>query len=65
MHNLVMMQTMDAFYRVFSNENLPLKLARNIGLGLAGKFKPAQNKVMQFAMGLEGPLPSLAQLKPI
>lgn len=65
MHNLVMMQTMDAFYRVFSNENLPLKLARNIGLGLAGKFKPAQNKVMQFAMGLEGPLPSLAKLQPI
>lgn len=64
-HNLVMMQTMDAFYRVFSNENLPLKLARNIGLGLAGKFKPAQNKVMQFAMGLEGPLPSLAKLQAI
>lgn len=64
-HNLIMMQTMDAFYRVFSNQNLPLKLFRNIGLGVAGKLKPAQNKVMQFAMGLEGPLPALAQLKAI
>lgn len=64
-HNLLMMQTMDAFYRVFSNQSMPLKIIRNVGLGLAGKLKPAQNKVMQFAMGLEGPLPLLAQLKPI
>jgi len=60
-HNLLMMQTMDAFYRVFSNQNGPLKVLRNIGLGLAGRVSPARNKVMQFAMGLEGPLPTLAK----
>ncbi|MGH1462512.1 MAG: UbiH/UbiF/VisC/COQ6 family ubiquinone biosynthesis hydroxylase [Neptuniibacter sp.] len=65
LHNLLMMQTMDVFYRVFSNQNIPLKLVRNLGLGLAGKLIPAQNKVMQFAMGLEGPLPALAKLEPI
>ncbi len=60
-HNLVMMQTMDAFYRVFSNDVLPLKLVRNVGLGIAGKLPFAKSRVMQFAMGLEGDLPALAR----
>lgn len=60
-HNLLMMQTMDAFYRVFSNDNLPLKVLRNIGLSLAGKAFPAKRKVMCFAMGLEGDLPEIAR----
>ncbi|PIE24286.1 MAG: 2-octaprenyl-3-methyl-6-methoxy-1,4-benzoquinol hydroxylase [Neptuniibacter caesariensis] len=64
-HNLVMMQTMDAFYRIFSNQIAPLKLIRNIGLGLAERVSPAKNKVMRFAMGLEGPLPALARLEEI
>lgn len=64
-HNFLMMQTMDTFYRVFSNDIGPLKLLRNAGLGLAGKIAPARNKVMQFAMGLEGPLPALAKLEAI
>lgn len=64
-HNLLMMQTMDAFYRIFSNDSLPLKLFRNVGLVFAGRVMPARNKVMQFAMGLEGPLPALARLEPL
>jgi len=60
-HNLLMMQTMDVFYRVFSNDSMPLKLARNIGLGLAEKLPFAKDRVMQFAMGLEGDLPTLAR----
>ena len=60
-HNLVMMQAMDLFYRVFSNQSGPLKLLRNVGLGIAGKVSPARNKVMRFAMGLEGPLPEMAK----
>lgn len=59
--NLLMMQVMDSFYRLFSNDHLPLKILRNIGLGAAGKLAPARNKVMRFAMGLEGPLPHLAR----
>ncbi len=59
--NLLMMQVMDSFYRLFSNDHLPLKLLRNIGLGAAGKLGPARNKVMRFAMGLEGPMPLLAR----
>jgi len=64
-HNLMMMQVMDMFYRVFSNDHLPLKLVRNLGLGLAERVAPAKNKVMRFAMGLEGPLPALARMEEI
>jgi 3-demethoxyubiquinol 3-hydroxylase len=60
-HNLMMMQLMDSFYRVFSNSNLPLKLLRNLGLGLAERLGPAKRKVIRIAMGLEGKLPALAR----
>lgn len=64
-HNRLMMQVMDSFYRVFSNDIPPVKLIRNIGLGFAERFTPAKSKVMEFAMGLDGPLPKLARLEPI
>ncbi len=59
--NLKMMTVMDMFYRFFSNDILPLKFFRNMGLGLAERIKPAKNKVMRAAMGLEGKLPKLAR----
>jgi 2-octaprenyl-3-methyl-6-methoxy-1,4-benzoquinol hydroxylase len=59
--NLKMMTVMDVFYQVFSNEVLPLKFIRNLGLGLAERILPAKNKVMRSAMGLEGNLPKLAK----
>ena len=64
-HNFIMMQAMDLFYRVFSNQSGPLKLLRNVGLGIAGRVTPAKNKVMRFAMGLEGRLPTLARSEEI
>lgn len=63
--NLKMMTVMDAFYRVFSNEIVPIKLLRNLGLGLAERVAPAKKKVMRTAMGLEGHLPKLARGQPI
>ncbi|MGH8547190.1 MAG: UbiH/UbiF/VisC/COQ6 family ubiquinone biosynthesis hydroxylase [Methylococcales bacterium] len=59
--NLLMMTTMDLFYRVFSNEIGPLKIFRNLGLGLADRLSPAKKLVMRYAMGLEGNLPKLAR----
>ena len=59
--NLKMMTVMDAFYRVFSNEILPVKFIRNLGLGLAERLKPAKNKVTRMAIGLDGKLPKLAR----
>lgn len=63
--NLRMMTVMDAFYRVFSNKILPVKILRNLGLGLAERILPAKNKVMRSAMGLDGNLPKLARNEPI
>ena len=63
--NLRMMTVMDVFYQVFSNEVLPIKFIRNLGLGLAERILPAKNKVMRNAMGLEGNLPKLARGEPI
>ncbi len=59
--NLKMMTVMDVFYQVFSNNVMPLKFIRNLGLGLAERILPAKNKVMRAAMGLEGNLPKLAR----
>lgn len=59
--NLLMMTTMDLFYQVFSNDYLPLKIFRNIGLGLADRLGPAKKFAMRYAMGLEGNLPKLAR----
>jgi 2-octaprenyl-3-methyl-6-methoxy-1,4-benzoquinol hydroxylase len=44
---------------------LPVKILRNLGLGLAERILPAKNKVMRSAMGLEGNLPKLARGKSI
>ena len=59
--NLKMMTVMDVFYQSFSNDILPVKLLRNMGLGLAQRLTPIRNKVMKAAMGLEGRLPKLAR----
>ncbi len=59
--NLKMMTLMDLFYRCFSNEILPLRFIRNMGLGFAERVKPVKRKVMRAAMGLEGKLPKLAR----
>jgi 2-octaprenyl-3-methyl-6-methoxy-1,4-benzoquinol hydroxylase len=59
--NLKMMTVMDVFYKVFSNDLLPVKLLRNLGLGLAERIAPAKLEVMRNAMGLKGKLPKLAR----
>lgn len=59
--NLKMMTVMDVFYQVFSNDILPVKILRNLSLGLAERVLPAKNKIMRNAMGLEGNLPKLAR----
>ena len=59
--NQKMMSIMDMFYHGFSNELLPLRIVRNLGLGLANNSGPAKNKVMQYAVGAIGNLPKLAQ----
>lgn len=51
--NLAMMQAMDLFYRVFSNDRAPIKLVRNLALGAVGFSKPIRNRVIRIAAGLD------------
>ncbi len=50
--NLQMMTAMDTFYAAFSNDLLPLKLLRNVGLKLADHAGIAKNMVLKRALGL-------------
>ncbi|WP_245662971.1 FAD-dependent monooxygenase [Endozoicomonas arenosclerae] len=59
--NQLMMSTMDAFYHAFSNDNAPLKVLRNVALGIAGKSTPAVKEVMKYAMGISGRQAKLAK----
>jgi 2-octaprenyl-3-methyl-6-methoxy-1,4-benzoquinol hydroxylase len=60
-NNLVMMTTMDLFYRTFGQANLPMRVLRNLGLNLAEKLSPAKIRVMRYAMGLGQDFPKLAR----
>ncbi|ART79807.1 FAD-dependent monooxygenase [Oceanisphaera avium] len=50
--NLLMQTAMDVCYHTFSNDILPLKLFRNLGLAAAQRSGPLKNRVMKYAMGL-------------
>ncbi|WP_319781920.1 FAD-dependent monooxygenase [Oceanisphaera sp. IT1-181] len=50
--NLLMQTTMDVCYHAFSNNILPLKILRNLGLSAAQHSGPLKKRVMKYAMGL-------------
>ena len=56
--NRLMMDVMDLFYRFFSNNQPPLHLVRNLGLGLAGNLPFARDQVARYAMGIDETLPA-------
>ncbi len=51
--NQMMMTAMDGFYYAFSNNIAPVKLFRNVGLGLANRLLPAKKQVLAYALGLK------------
>jgi 2-octaprenylphenol hydroxylase len=59
--DVAMLGAMDAFKRLFSNENRPLALLRNLALNLADASGPLKLLVIKRALGLLGELPSLAR----
>ncbi len=59
--NLAMLGAMDGFKRLFSNDVLPLKLARNLGLSLVDRSGFLKHQMMRRAMGLVGERPRLAR----
>jgi 2-octaprenylphenol hydroxylase len=59
--NMGMLGAMDLFKRVFSNDVLPLKLVRGLGLSLADRAGPIKHLLIKRAMGLSGERPVLAR----
>lgn len=59
--NMAMLGVMDGFKRLFSNEVVPLKLMRNLGLDLADRSGFVKHQLIRRAMGVGGDLPSLAR----
>jgi 2-octaprenyl-6-methoxyphenol hydroxylase len=50
---------MDALNRLFSNDLPPVRLARDIGVGIVNKIGPARRFFMRHAGGAVGELPRL------
>ncbi len=59
--NQAMMSAMDMFYYGFNSQHLPLRVFRNLGLGLANHSGVAKNRVLEYAIGMRGKVPRLAR----
>jgi 2-octaprenyl-6-methoxyphenol hydroxylase len=57
--NLTLMAATDLLNRLFSNDIAPLRLARDVGLGLVNRMPPLKRLFMRHAMGMVGDLPRL------
>ena len=57
--NLMLMAATDVLNRLFSNDIAPVRLARDIGLGLVNRMPPLKRLFMRHAMGMVGDLPRL------
>ncbi|MEW8430226.1 MAG: UbiH/UbiF/VisC/COQ6 family ubiquinone biosynthesis hydroxylase [gamma proteobacterium symbiont of Ctena orbiculata] len=58
---MAMLGAMDAFKRIFSNEVMPLRLMRNLGLDIADRSGFIKHQLIRRAMGIAGDLPTLAR----
>ena len=59
--NLAMIFALDAFKRLFSNDNAGISACRNAGLRAVDRFTPLKHAFVRRAMGLSGDLPLLAR----
>lgn len=57
--NNILALGMDALTRFFSNDITPIRLARQIGLGIVGEIPPLKKFFMRHARGTVGKLPKL------
>jgi 2-octaprenyl-6-methoxyphenol hydroxylase len=57
--NALMLGLTDMLVRLFSNDVLPLRLARDVGMAVVDKIPPLKKVFMRHAMGLVGDLPRL------
>jgi 2-octaprenyl-6-methoxyphenol hydroxylase len=57
--NLLMAGVTDVLNRLFSNDLAPVRLARDLGLGVVNRIAPVKKFFMRHAMGTVGELPKL------
>jgi 2-octaprenyl-6-methoxyphenol hydroxylase len=55
----------DGLNRLFSNTNMPVRLARDVGLAIVNRLPPLKRLLMQHAMGVLGDRPRLARGEPL
>ncbi len=63
--NGAMIAVTDMLNRLFSNDIAPLKLARDLGLGIVNRLPPVRRMFMRHAMGNVGELPRLMRGEPL
>ncbi len=63
--NTLMLAMTDMLTKLFSNDNRPLKLARDIGLAAVNEVPPLKKLFMRHAMGAVGELPKLMRGEPL
>jgi 2-octaprenyl-6-methoxyphenol hydroxylase len=63
--SLALVAVTDGINRLFANDILPLRLARETGLALVERLPPAKKFFMRHAMGLVGDLPRLMRGLPL
>lgn len=59
--NTLMLESMHGFKSLFEADLLPFRWARNAGMSWMNQLPPLKNKVMRYAMGLEGDVPDVAK----
>jgi len=59
--NLLLSVVCDQLVWLFSNAVPPVRLARDLGLGLVGRLPPARRFLMRHAMGVVGELPRMVR----
>ena len=57
--NLIMAGVTDVLNRLFSNDVTPVRMARDLGLGIMNTLPPVKKLLMRHAMGTVGDLPRL------
>lgn len=55
----------DSLNRLFSNSIPPIRLARDLGLGMVNRIPPVKRLLMRHAMGVVGDLPRLVRGEPL
>jgi len=62
---LLLAAVTDGLNRLFSNAVTPVRLARDLGLGVVHRVPPLKGLLMRDAMGIVGDLPRLVRGEPL